>query len=106
MASNTTNIRKLQSAINRKSGKKILYSTSQFYSIQQDRPVTIYQLKQAIYDEETKRTHSISLFQSTSQIQILLYLRDIWYEVNGWEIPTDNTMWEEVKAKMRKENSD
>ena len=103
MASNTTNIHKLQSAINRKSGKKILYSTSQFYSQQQDRPVTVYILKEAIYDEETKRTHSVELFKATSQIQILLYLRDIWYEINGWEVPTDNPMWEEIKAKQRKE---
>ena len=100
MASNTTSIHKLQTAINAK-GYKILYSTSQFYSHQQDRPVTVYQLKQAVYDEETKRTHSVELFKSTSQLQILLYLRDMWYEINGWELPTDNPMWEDIKRKMK-----
>ena len=100
MPSNTTNIHKLQSAINRK-GYKILYSTSQFYSSKQDRPVTMYILKQAVEDEETKRTHSVELFKSTSQIQILLYLRDLWYEINGWELPTDNPMWEEIKRKLK-----
>lgn len=100
MPSNTTNIHKLQSAINRK-GYKILYSTSQFYSKQQDRPVTMYVLKQAVEDEKTKRTHGVELFKSTSQIQILLYLRDFWYEINGWEVPTDNPMWEEVKRKLK-----
>ena len=105
MASNTVNIHKLQSAINR-SGRKILYSTSQFYSKQQDRPITIYILKEAVYDDETKRTHTIELFKSTSQIQILLYLRDMWFEINGWEVPTDNPMWEDIKAKLReKENT-
>ena len=100
MASNTVSIHKLQSAINSK-GLKILYSTSQFYSNQQDRPVTVYQLKQAVYDEETRRTHNVDLFKSTSQIQILLYLRDMWYEINGWEVPTDNPMWEDIKRKLK-----
>lgn len=102
MASNTVNIHKLQNAINMR-GHKILYATSQFYSTQQDRPITIYQIKQAVVDEETKRTHTVELFKSTSQLQILLFLRDYWYEINGWELPTDNPMWEEVKAGMRKE---
>ena len=53
MASNTVNIHKLQNAINMR-GHKILYATSQFYSTQQDRPITIYQIKQAVVDEETK----------------------------------------------------
>jgi len=102
MASNTTNIHKLQQAINQK-GHKILYSTSQFYSIKQNRPITTYQIRQAQLDEDTGKTHTVELFKSTSQLQILLFLRDFWYEINGWEIPTDNEMWEEIKAKMRKE---
>ena len=100
MASNTVNIHKLQSALNQK-GMKILYSTSQFYSTQQDRPITIYTIKQATFDETKKKSKAKELFSSTSQLQILLFLRDMWYEVNGWEVPTDNEMWEEVKAKMR-----
>ena len=97
MASNSTNIHRLQTAINKK-GRKILYSTSQFYSQSQDRPVTSYQIKEAFYDEETKRTRNTKLFESTSQIQILLFLRDMWYEMNGWEVPHDNPKWEEIKA--------
>ena len=30
-------------------------------------------------------------------IQILLFLRDYWFEMNGWDIPTDNEMWNEIK---------
>lgn len=100
MASNTTNIHKLQSALNQR-GRKILYSTSQFFSKQQNRPITVYILKEAVFNEDTNRTNAIELFKSTSQIQILLYLRDMWYELNGWEVPTDNEMWEDIKAKMR-----
>lgn len=105
MPSNSTNIRKLQSALNR-NGRKILYSTSQFYSMQQDRPITVYMLKEAVYNEETQRTHAVELFKSTSQIQILLFLRDLWYEMNGWEVPTDNPMWEDIKAKMKEKAAD
>lgn len=78
-----------------------MYSTSQFFSKQQNRPITVYILKEAVFNEDTNRTNAIELFKSTSQIQILLYLRDMWYELNGWEVPTDNEMWEDIKAKMR-----
>lgn len=98
MASNSVNIHKLQTALNGK-GYNILYSTSQFYSVKQDRPITTYQIRQAIVDEETKKSKSVELFKSTSQLQILLFLRDLWYEVNGWEVPTDNEMWNKAKER-------
>jgi len=91
-------IHKLQTAINMM-GYKILYSTSQFYSVQQDRPVTIYAIKQAVWDEEKQKVRSVEMFKSTSQLQIVLFLRDFWYEINGWEVPTDNEMWNEAKEK-------
>lgn len=103
MASNSTMIHKLQSAINMKAGGKLLYSTSQFYSDKQDRPITVYQLKRAVWDEEKQKNKNVELFQTTSQIQMVLYLRDMWYELNGWEVPTDNPVWEEKKAKMQEE---
>lgn len=100
MASNSVCIHKLQQAINGK-GEKILYSTSQFYSTKQDRPVTIYHIKKAVYDEIKDKTVQIELFKSTSQIQIVLFLRDMWYEINGWEVPRDNETWNEIKDKLR-----
>ena len=98
MASNTVNIHRLQQAINGKGGK-VLYRTSQFYSDKQNRPVTIYQVKQSIYDEKSGKHKAVELYKSTSQIQIVLFLRDLWFEMNGWELPTDNEMWNEIKAK-------
>lgn len=97
MASNSVMIKKLQQALNAK-GCMLLYSTSQFYSAQQDRPVTMYVLKQAMLDEETGKTKSVELFKTMSQIQMVLFLRDMWYEVNGWDIPKDNEVWEQKKA--------
>ena len=99
MANNATMIKKLQHALNNR-GLKILYQTHQFYSEDQQRPVTSYHIKQAVWDEKTHKNRNIELFSSFSQIQVLLFLRDIWYEVNGWEIPADNQQWNEIKEKM------
>jgi len=98
MPSNTVLIRKLQKALNTRGGKKIMYSTSQFYSEQQQRPVTIYTIKQAVYDEESGRWKNVKLYESTSQMRIVKYLRDMWYTVIGKEIPQDE-VWDAIKAK-------
>ena len=96
-------IHKLQNAINGK-GYKLLYNKTQFYSEKQDRPVTQYTIRQVVSDPEAvgtnnKKTQYIELFKSCSQIQIVLFLRDFWYEINGWEVPTDNEMWNDAKQK-------
>ncbi len=54
MASNTTMIHKLQQGINLLGGK-ITYHQTQFYSQDQDRPINIYIVKKATWDEEKKR---------------------------------------------------
>ncbi len=97
--SNSVMIHKLQQAINSK-GYKILYNKTQFYSDKQDRPVTQYTIKQVVEADEiaTNKRHSyIELFKTCSQIQIVLFLRDMWYEINGWEVPTDNEQWNKAK---------
>lgn len=101
MASNTTLIHKLQQALNTK-GYKILYSTSQFYSDYEDRPVTVYHIKKAVYDEEKGKNVVIELYKSASQIRIVLFLRDLWYEANSWALPTDNKVWNQYKDKKMK----
>ena len=101
-SSNSTMIKKLQRAINEKFGQKLLFNKTEFYSEQQDRPVTVYSVKQAVWDEKKKRTVSVELFKSTSEIQIVLWLRDKWYELNGWYIPTDNEAWEKAKEQYKK----
>ena len=99
MASNSTMIHKLQTAINQNGGK-ILYQTTQFFSEDQNRPITMYLVKEAIYNEEKGKNENITLFKSTSQIQIVLYLRDYWYKMNGQEPPDDNEEWNKVKEKL------
>ena len=53
----------------------------------------------AVYDEETGKHKNVELFKSTSQIQIVLFLRDLWFEMSGQEIPTDNAQWNSIKEK-------
>lgn len=96
-------IKKLQLALNVK-GEHILLTTSQFYSVEQNRPVTCFHVKKAIIDEESgkSRKDSIELFSTYSRIQVLFFLRDYLYELEGREVPTDNPLWNEAKDKYYK----
>lgn len=100
MASNSKMIHKLQHALNER-GLKILYQTQQFYSEDQQRPVTCYVVKQAVWNEKKQRNINVELFKSFSQIQIVLFLRDLWFEVNGQELPTDNEVWNKVRSEIK-----
>ena len=91
-ASNVSMIHKLQTAINTRGGL-ILIDKAQFYSDEQQRPVSIYKI--CTRDEGTRRKRV--LFKTPSQIQVVLFLRDYWYWMNGKEIPTDNEQWNEIK---------
>lgn len=100
--SNIVMVHKLQQAINGK-GEKITYHTSQFYSIDQDRPVTKYTIRKTVFDERLGRYKNIDLFNTYSLIQVVLFLRDYWYRLNNQELPTDNEMWNKVRDKLNTE---
>lgn len=102
--SNIAMIKKLQRAINNK-GYAITYNTSQFYSNEQDRPVTMYSIKKVVYNEKIDRNKYVEIFKSTSMIQIVLCLRDIWYMINGIELPTDNEDWNCIRKTIPALNS-
>lgn len=96
--SNRQMIKNLQRAINEKFGVQLLLDRTQFYSEEQDRPVTIWKIKKPAPEElQNKSRKYYEVFSTTSQIQIVLWLRDCWYELNGWDIPTDNPVWEKAK---------
>ena len=102
MASYAQLAKKLQNAINQRSGVKLLINTQQWYSSDKGRTVTCYVIKQSMEEASAgkkKRKKSIELFKTYSQVQMVLWLRDYWYTINGWEVPTDNETWEEVKQK-------
>lgn len=88
--------KKLQSAINQRAGVKLLINTQQWYSKDKGRTITVYIIRQSMADVTKHKT--VELFRTYSQVQMMLFLRDYWYELNGWEVPTDNEIWEGVKA--------
>lgn len=92
--------KKLQTACKKVFGVKLLIDQRQWYHKDKDMAVTCYTLYQAkIVGNRTEKTE---LFKTYSQIQLVLFLRDFWYELNGWEVPTDNLMWEELKRQYGK----
>ena len=90
--------RKLQTACKKLFGVKLLIDQRQWYHKDRDQTMTVYTLYQVTIDEKDKST-KIKLFQTYSQVQLVLYMRDYWFALNGWEIPTDNKVWEEIKQK-------
>lgn len=90
-------IKKLQRAINNRVDEKILINKSQIYSEDSDVIVEVIYIKKIAH--QGKRNRYIELFHSASDVQITLFLRDYWYELNGWEVPMDNKDWVETKQK-------
>lgn len=90
-ASNSVMIHKLQIALNSR-GMKILCNRSQFYSEEQKRPVTIYKIAQSIWNPEAQKNTHKELFSSASEIQVVLFLRNLWYLINDKPIPPTNKM--------------
>ena len=105
MKDNRNIIKKLQLAINQKFGEQLLYERRQFYSQSQNRPVNMYMIKKSVFNKKKQKMTAIELFKSPSQIQIILFLRDYWFELNGWEVPIDNPEWNIIKCKAGLGNS-
>ena len=99
MVESLPTIKKLQKAINLKYDQKILVNKTQFYSDKTGGIIEMIVIKQAIWDTDKQKIINVELFKSPSDVQIVLYLRDLWYKLNGWEVPTDNEYWEDVKRK-------
>ena len=113
MESNSQMCYKLQLALNMK-GMRILCNRSQFYSDEQNRPVTIYKISQSRWDASKGKYNHVELFSSASQIQCVLFLRNLWYYINNKPIPTTNKMkgadifeikWNEFLEKYKMSNN-
>lgn len=90
-------IKKLQNAINHFFDQHITVNKTQYYVEKSGKIAEILIVKKAtVVNGKTKYEE---LFSSGSDVAITLFLRDMWYELNGWEVPTDNEYWEEQKRK-------
>lgn len=98
-------IKKLQRAINDKYDYHLLVNKTQFYSEDANRVLEYISIKRAVFDVEKNKNRNIELFSSASDVQIVLYLRDLWYELNGWEVPTDNEKWNKAKEKYMEKHA-
>ena len=100
----TRTIKKLQQALLFE-GELVLITTSQFWSVDKHKLVTRYHIKKQVQsDSDRFKSSQVELFSSCSQIQITLFLRDYYYEITGQEIPHDNPIWEQAKAKYFEEH--
>lgn len=92
--------KKLQNACNQRFGVRLLINSYQWFSDDKNRAVTQYSVLQT---QKENGRNNIVLFKTYSQVQLVLFMRDYWYKLNGWEVPTDNETWEEVKRQYATE---
>ena len=99
-------IKKLQNAINDTGKRHITINKTQYYNEQDNKIAEVIYVKEAVPDKKTGTVKYVEIFSSASDVSIVLFLRDVWYELCGREIPTDNPAWEEQKRKyaVRQEN--
>ncbi len=98
MADINISIRKLINAINTK-GYKLLYSKKQYID-RAGKFKNYYIISTANWNEERKRFDNVDIYGSSSTIRIVLYLRDMWFRINNWELPTDNEIWNKVRKEI------
>lgn len=91
-------IKKLKIAIRQKANIKLLITTKEWFSEQKNVLMPYYIIYQYHYDPETKKAYQEELFRCGNKVQVLLFLRDYWYTLNGWEIP-NNDYWDEKKER-------
>ena len=107
MASFITTARTLQKALEYGYGEHILITKEQFYSQSQKRAVNMYIISKAVRDEnDPSRSNNVQLFRTARQVDLVLFLRDYLFMVQGKEPPTDNEAWEERKLayQIREQN--
>jgi hypothetical protein len=91
--------KKLVQALNSR-GYKLTLSTKQFIG-REGQPHNMYSISNATWDDEKKRYKHNELYSTTSLVRIVLFLRDMWYEENGWELPADQEKWNGIRKELK-----
>lgn len=91
-------IKKLKIAIRNKYNIKLLITTKEWFSEQKQVLMPYYIIYQHHYDAKTKKSSQEELFRCGNKVQVVLFLRDYWYTLNGWDIPKDK-FWDEKKER-------
>lgn len=90
-------IRKIQKACNVLYGEQLLYNINQFYSPQQKREINRYVLLKQIDNPDTGKSSREELYSTYSLINMVCFIRDYWYLLNGLDLPDDNKRWSELR---------
>lgn len=93
---NLTLIKKLKYAINQK-GDTILLDIDEFYNEKRQKISKMYKIKRQV---GTGLKNPV-LYQSTYDLYIIYFLRDMLYELEGKELPDDNEEWNEIRKKIK-----
>jgi hypothetical protein len=91
--------KKLVQALNSR-GYKLTLSTKQFIG-REGAPHNMYSICMATWNDEKRKYSHEELYSTTSMVRITLYLRDLWYKANGWELPTDQEEWNRIREELQ-----
>ena len=91
-------INRLKIAIRQKYDIKLLITTKEWFSEEKQVLMPYYIISRYHYDAKLKKAKQEELFRCGSKIQVVLFLRDYLYTLNGWEIPK-NDYWDKKKEK-------
>lgn len=91
--------KKLIQALNSR-GNKLTFSTKQFIGTE-GQPHNMYSVSKATWNEEKGKYKHDEIYSTTSMVRMTLFLRDMWYEENGWDLPTDQEQWNELREEIR-----
>lgn len=84
-------------------GYKLTLSTKQFIG-KEGQPHNMYSISRAMWNEEKHRYSHEEIYSTTSMVRITLFLRDMWFEEKGWELPTDQEAWNRIREELRAKN--
>jgi hypothetical protein len=93
--------KKLIMALNSR-GHKLTMNIKQFIG-REGQPHNMYSINRALWNEDKRRYSHEEIYSSTSMVRITLFLRDMWFEENGWELPTDQEAWNAIREDLRKD---
>ena len=91
--------KKLIQALNSR-GHKLTLSVKQFMG-KEGQPHNMYSINRAIWNEEKRRYSHEEAYSTTSMVRLTLFLRDMWFEENGWELPTDQEQWNKIREELK-----
>lgn len=93
-------IKKFQIAI-QQAGELVTVEQQKFYSREQSRWVTMYHIKRCV-DINGERYRYEDLYKTSSEVRVVLFLRDYYFTLLGKELPTDNEQWNKVRENLYK----